>query len=610
MDLPREPSPPDREPPPPDPYFAVVITLCALAAFGVAAIGTAGLSLVNIAVLDAAVSLLIAAGSLARVAMARRPPPAATERPRGAAPASPAAAAAVVTAPADAPSLPTPPARRRTSVDWRSLPETVRALVRWRPKQSVNVAAFTGATAAIVTFFLHYAALEATLATRPAIFAAVVCVAGGGLSVVAARYLAHIHTDAFDDAPALARGARVLTWILAAAALAIGLQWAGWHAGVTAVSLAIGGINTIAALELLTRPDVDVTSEPTFRLRIVDALGRRWNIVAGLLDSAERHLGIDLRSTWALTVIRRGAEPLALGVILAGWLLTGVTAIAVQEEGIVERFGVPRPGVLSPGLHLHFPWPIERVARVPVQVVQRIGVGHEGEEEGGQEDVLWARQHADQEYTLLLGNGRDLITVDAAVQFRIVDAFKWRYQAANPVDALRAVAYRAVMRNTVSKTLTDALSENVVTTTALMRDMVQADADALGLGVSILGFTVGGMHPPVAVATDYQSVVSAELRKTTAAVEAQAYRQRMVPAATGATIVDRNMAVAEGALARARAIGESSAFQALQAGYRIAPQDFVFRRTLEELERTLTGQRYTILDYRIQRDGGELWLIP
>ena len=48
-------------------------------------------------------------------------------------------------------------------------------------------------------------------------------------------------------------------------------------------------------------------------------------------------------------------------------------------------------------------------------------------------------EHAANEYTLLLGNGRDLITVDAAVQFRISDARAWRYHSQNPGGcALRA----------------------------------------------------------------------------------------------------------------------------------------------------------------------------
>ena len=58
-----------------------------------------------------------------------------------------------------------------------------------------------------------------------------------------------------------------------------------------------------------------------------------------------------------------------------------------------------------------------RLSRHPARWL--IEIGHEGEEPGGPENVLWAVQHATNEYTLLLGNGRDLITVDAAVQFRI-----------------------------------------------------------------------------------------------------------------------------------------------------------------------------------------------
>ena len=129
-----------------------------------------------------------------------------------------------------------------------------------------------------------------------------------------------------------------------------------------------------------------------------------------------------------------------------------------------------------------------------------------------------------------------MITVDAAVQFRIADARAWWYHSQNPGDALRAIAYRAVMRTTVNRTLAEALSENLKTMTARMQKMVQEDADALGLGVEVLGFTVGGMHPPVMVALEYQAVVSAELGKVTAVVNAQQVRTRTVPYAEASVL--------------------------------------------------------------------------
>ena len=239
-----------------------------------------------------------------------------------------------------------------------------------------------------------------------------------------------------------------------------------------------------------------------------------------------------------------------------------------------------------------------------------MSVGHEGDEGGGPEDVLWARQHADNEYTLLLGNGRDLITVDASVQFRIADPAAWHYHSQNPREALRAIAYRAVMRTTVNRTLTDALSENVAKTTATMRAMMQRDADALGLGVDVLDFTVGGMHPPVAVARAYQAVVSAELNKTTAIVNAQMARNRIVPTADTSAIIALNAARADDASATAQATGEASSFLILQSQYRASPEDYLFRRRLETLEQSLSHRPLTLIDARFLRDGGELLVRP
>jgi membrane protease subunit HflK len=344
---------------------------------------------------------------------------------------------------------------------------------------------------------------------------------------------------------------------------------------------------------------------------VISILGSRTNVLAGILDSAEAQFGIDLRSTWALTVVRRSIEPLIIGLCFVGWLSTSLTVVGVQEQGLVERLGVPVQGQpLQPGLHLHWPWPVDHVYRVPIQRVQTLTVGHEGEEEGGPENVLWARQHAANEYTLLLGDGRDLITVDAAVQFLIVDPKAWRYRSQNPADALRAIAYRAVMRSTVNHTLSEALSENVVTLTRQMRSMVQKDADALDLGVKVVGFTVGGMHPPVPVAVDYEAVVSAELGKVTAVVNAQAYRNQTLPAAETSVLLSANSARAEGVRTLAQAAGEAWSFRTLESQYHSAPEDYLFRRRLETLENSLGGRGFTVVDSRFQRDGGELWVIP
>jgi regulator of protease activity HflC (stomatin/prohibitin superfamily) len=431
-----------------------------------------------------------------------------------------------------------------------------------------------------------------------------------GLAATAVRYFSSLRAEDLPESGALSQGARVVAWVLVLAAISIGLQSADLPGLLRFATLLVVVINLSLCYGLLgARSNGTVFPLEMGALR---ALGSRTNIVGSLLDAAERQLGIDLRSTWALAVVRRALEPLAIALLATAWLSTSVTVVGVQDQGLVERLGVPVKGPpLQPGLHLHWPVPIDRVFRVPVQRVQVLTVGHEGgEESGGPEDVLWAREHAANEYTLLLGNGRDLITIDAAIQFRIVDARAWFYHSQNPADALRAIAHRAVMRATVNKTLADALSENLRTTTARMQAMVQEEADALGLGAEILGFTVGGMHPPVVVALAYQSVVSAELGKVTAVVNAEAMRKRTVNAAETLSITATSLARAEGLQMLAQATGEAWSFLALNAQYRAAPEEYFFRRRLETMEKGLASRRYTVLDARFQRDGGEVWVIP
>jgi regulator of protease activity HflC (stomatin/prohibitin superfamily) len=433
---------------------------------------------------------------------------------------------------------------------------------------------------------------------------AAVCLVAGGLAATAARYLGQLDPAALPDAPGLCRLALVLAWMLGLAAVSIGLQWARQDAGVQVIHVALLAFDALICRSLFAGRRVS-------DIGILSVLGSRPNILASVLDAAERQLGIDLRSTWALTVVRRGLEPLVIALFLVAWLSTSLTVIGIEQQGLVERLGVPAGGPpLAAGLHVHWPWPVDRVYRVPVQRVQALEVGHPGQEGEGPENVLWAVEHAPNEYTLVLGNGRDLITIDAGIQFRIVDAYAWRYHCQNPADALRSLALRAVMRNTVDRTLADALSENVALVTEQMRTMVQRDADALGLGVEITGFTVGGMHPPVPVAASYEAVVSAEIGKGTAAVNAQAYRNRALPNAEASALVNENQARGDSAETLARAAGEAWSFRTLESQYRAAPEEYVFRRRLETLEQVLAGRAFAVVDARFLRDGGELWSTP
>ena len=285
-----------------------------------------------------------------------------------------------------------------------------------------------------------------TLTWQMAAMGAGACLLAGVLSAVATHYLKEIDAAQFAEAPGLAQGARVVAWMFALATASIGLAWAGQPGGVQTIHIACLALNAALCYGLFIIKRTSDDPLDGFRLdaSVISALGSRPNLFGSLLDAAEQQLGIDLRSTWALTVVRQSLEPLVVGLLVLGWLSTSLTVVGPEEQGLIERLGVPvKSDALLPGLHLHWPWPVDHVYRIPVHRVEELTVGHEGLEESGPENVLWAVEHAPNEYTLLLGDGRDLVVVDASVQYHISDPRAWRYNSRNPADALKAIAYRA-----------------------------------------------------------------------------------------------------------------------------------------------------------------------
>ncbi len=593
----------------PDPYRVVLFALLLLAVAGLVVAFVGGYMLMNPVLMDTAVALGLATGILIGTVVAQtvraRPP----RRVKEVSSPRPPADSEEVATPGDSPRY--DPAK----VSPRLTAARAWVLKRIRKLDLIETIKMGVASAGVAGLLFI---IQPTLPELPpppivAAIAAAVCLGAAGLAAMGARYFARVDADRLPEAPWLCRGARVIAWIFVSGAVSIGVEWAKQNVILEVLHFLVLAVNAAVCYGLLRGRVARLDGYVVFPgdLGILSTLGSRPNILGSILDSAERKLGIDLRSTWALAVVRQALEPLIICLFLLGWLSTSFTIVGVDEQGLIERLGVPVGGQpLQPGLHLHWPWPVDQVFRIPVLRVQAMPVGHpeEAEEGGGPENVLWAVEHAPNEYTLVLGNGRDLVTIDADVQYRITDARAWLYNSQNPAVALRAIAYRAVMRNTVDRTLTDALSENKVAMTSQIRDMIQRGADAMGLGVQILSFTFGGMHPPVPVAPDYEAVVSAEIGKVTSVVEAQVYRNEKVPSAESTALMNENMAQAKGATDLALAAGQAWSFRALESQYRASPGEYFFRRRLETLEQGLADKRFTVIDSRFQRDGGELWL--
>jgi regulator of protease activity HflC (stomatin/prohibitin superfamily) len=414
----------------------------------------------------------------------------------------------------------------------------------------------------------------------------------------------------------------VVTWLVAGQWLA-GLLGAGFlvqAAGLDTVGatrwLARGCLVLCAAcaVEVAARgvaralrpvaPGADV-HVPT-RSVVLGALVPGRNPLAALAETAERRLGLTLRSTWALTVLRRGLGPAALAAVLVVWGATALVVIGPEEQGLRFRLGRLASSIpLEPGLAVTLPWPVEVVERLPVRRAQTLPLGFAGPRKAA---LLWAEGHAGEEYRLLLGEGRELLSVDGIVTYRIRDPAAYALAFQNPREALDALAYRRLMLDTVALDLDRLLSTDREAFARGFARRLQEACDAVGLGVEILHVGFASLHPPVDVARAYQEVVSAEVDRETRRASARATAAVMGPAAEAEAVRAAGRADAAAAARRAEAAGAATRFESLLDQHRAAPELFRFRRRLEALETGLADVSLYVVDRTLRARGGELWL--
>jgi membrane protease subunit HflK len=300
--------------------------------------------------------------------------------------------------------------------------------------------------------------------------------------------------------------------------------------------------------------------------------------------------------TWLGDFFKNSLPRVVIGIGLIVWLSTSLTQIGISEQGVRERFGKNTGEVLEPGLHLGFPWPIDRVMRFPSLYNQVFSVGFEADTDLSRMDLIWAEPHGIEQFLFLTASGREVVSVDIEVTWRIKDVLEYAYTCQNQEELLRSLSYRAVMLRTNSTNSDNLLTRDRSELATSVKTDIQAVVDNEKLGIEIAQVSIIAIHPPYEVASAYQAVVSAQVLHDTLAIQASTYRDELIPSARAdaQTVLDE----AEGydATRVANARGEAAGFVKLLDPYNRAPFIYRFRERLEVLEQGLPGQRLYIVN--------------
>ncbi|MEZ5978128.1 MAG: SPFH domain-containing protein [Planctomycetota bacterium] len=446
----------------------------------------------------------------------------------------------------------------------------------------------------------------------------------GAAAALVATWFESVDRELAPEARGVACWLRVATWyglVAGAPLVAAGLlpEYAG-ALHLAAIRSVLDGFVAVLWFELLLRalaatwarfysgvanPGASVWTDAV----VPRLLGSSFNPVRSVFGVAADGFGIDLRGTYALDYMRRALLPIAAALVAIVWLSTSLRAVPEWSVGVLERFG-KRPtdgGLLEPGLHVLLPWPFDRVREVEVARVQSTPVGYERAIAGA--SLLWTKAHAEREYRLVLGDGDELLSINGVLHWRPSDPLAFVYGTADPVAALRDVADGVLLEATRGLRLGDVLEGDVAALTDRFERRIREEVERRGLGIEIVDFAVLGLHPPLDVAADYQSVVSAQIDRERFVVEAETDAESKKIAADADAHEQRTLAEIDAVNARSEGLAqvEATASVVRATTHNEATVRLVLQ--LQRLAEVLRGQPYYLFDSGLGEAGASFWYL-
>ena len=385
-----------------------------------------------------------------------------------------------------------------------------------------------------------------------------------------------------------------------------------------AVIIALGSVESLVNLVLeIYRPRVKGrAARPLYESRVVGLLAQPEGLVTTAAHAMDYQFGFKVSETWFYRFLERALAWIILLQLAAFWISSTVVFISPGEQAVLERLGraVESRGIMEPGLHFKFPWPIDRVWRSRTREIQRFSVGFIPDpSRAGVKTILWTVQHTAEEFQMLVASRNtnatqgaespsiagvgtvDLLNVSVPVQFVVNNLHDWTYNHYQPANLLERLATREVARYLIGVDLTNIVSSGRMQAAQELQSRIQKSADDLQLGVSIVFVGLQDIHPPVTVAPSFEAVNAALQEKESIIFLAEGYRATK----TNKAAADAHKKVNEAKSYAARRVAEGQAaavvFTNQLAAFNANPELYQNRLLLRAYVAGATNSRQYVL---------------
>lgn len=340
------------------------------------------------------------------------------------------------------------------------------------------------------------------------------------------------------------------------------------------IAMIVLGVETVInfALDIYRPRRPGEAPRAAFDSRVLGFLAAPDKIAESLGEAINYQFGIDVTGSWFYQLLSRSVVALAMVALVTGWLLTSIVVVEPHQRAMILTWGQISRADVGPGLHVKWPWPIGTVeipgythtqmvdgkpVRTSLRTVEGVRVLHIGTNppDADEGPILWTKQHAVDEQFLIVqpsqvnagidgvatGQAQDvaLVAIEVPMHYVVKDVELFDKVAAPDVrdEYFTSLGKRVVMQFASRLTVDEVLASNRSKLAGDLRQELTREFGKLnegqGAGIEILFVGIEGVHPPMAVAPQFEQVIGDRQKKEMAIEDAQRYKIETLAQAAG-----------------------------------------------------------------------------
>lgn len=377
------------------------------------------------------------------------------------------------------------------------------------------------------------------------------------------------------------------------------------------------GIRVFTALFYIPAPD----KPHPFITRSLVAEQYQWPIrpLQQMRRKIFQHFGVDVSKIQAFRLIGQIFVPVVFGVVVVGWLVSGLNQVALDNRGVYERFGHPVT-VLKPGLHVGLPWPFGKVVKVDYGAVHELKLSEaeapektlplkiaDSVEGPAPQDSwrLWDNSHTTDQAQLIasaIGDKQSfqIVNMDIRLIWRVgmqdTDAMKSLYQTEDLPTLIQRVSRQVLAQYFAHQQLDDLLNEQRSTMSATLNKEIQQRLNRLDTGVELLYTRIESIHPPAGAANAYHGVQAAQIAANAGIMREKGYAATVTNDAQRKATVAIDKAKAAANELQAQANKSQLRYIAEYDAWKINPEAYINERRYQTYSKALSQTPLLIID--------------